>query len=154
MSKLSIVDRAAAFLAKNKEVTPTELNDHLAVGNYAGKYVLYMRIAGYDVSTVKDGRTVLRYVYNGPGTSGKDPLTFGAVPTPAATAKSKSTKSKAAPVVNKMTKPKTQPVVKAAAKIAAKKIDLVEQEFGTTGSVGTIDADWDSVDGIDIKQLV
>lgn len=33
----TIVDRAAEFLSSKGECTPAELNDHLAVGNYASK---------------------------------------------------------------------------------------------------------------------
>jgi hypothetical protein len=59
----TIVERAAEFLSTKGECTPDELNDHLAVGNYASKYVLYMKIEGHSVDTVKNGRKVVKYVY-------------------------------------------------------------------------------------------
>lgn len=66
----TIVDRAAEFLSSKGECTPDELNDHLAVDNYASKYILYMKIAGHSVDTVKNGRKVVKYVYvSGPVTT-------------------------------------------------------------------------------------
>lgn len=66
----TIVDRAAEFLSSKGECTPDELNDYLAVGNYASKYVLYMKIAGHSVDTVKNGRKVVKYVYvSGPASA-------------------------------------------------------------------------------------
>jgi hypothetical protein len=160
---MTIVDRAAAFLAKHKSgVTPTELNDHLNVGNYASKYVLYMRIAGYDVSTVKSGRTVVSYVYNGPGTSGKNPLemaeTVSAKPkantAPAKTVKvPKATKS----VVAKAAKATKTAVNKAAEKLASAPVipnDKNSEPEVLIQSVDILDTDWDNIGGLDIKQIV
>lgn len=42
-------------------VTPTEINDHIGKGNYASKHVLYLKILGYDFTTVKSGQSVVSY---------------------------------------------------------------------------------------------
>lgn len=105
----TIVDRAAEFLSSKGECTPDELNTHLAVGNYASKYVLYMKIAGHSVDTVKNGRTVVKYVY----VSG---------PSAAVTATAKAAKTAVQRAV-KQTKP-----VKAPAKPVRKVIDIEDDK--------------------------
>lgn len=138
----TIVNRAAAFLAENGEVTPQELNDYLAVGKYASKYVLYMKIAGHQVNTVKNGKTVLKYVY----VSGPD---VEVAPAPVA---------KPAPVKTKVGKPvKVKPAktivieddvpVMDHSRKSRRNVDGVEAVFGSTGNVGSysVDRDWDEV---------
>jgi len=138
----TIVNRAAAFLAENGEVTPQELNDYLAVGKYASKYVLYMKIAGHQVNTVKNGKTVLKYVY----VSGPD---VEVAPAPVA---------KPAPVKTKVGKPvKVKPAktivieddvpVMDHSRKSRRNVDSVEAVFGSTGNVGSysVDRDWDEV---------
>lgn len=138
----TIVNRAAAFLAENGEVTPQELNDYLAVGKYASKYVLYMKIAGHQVNTVKNGKTVLKYVY----VSGPD---VEVAPAPVA---------KPAPVKTKVGKPvKVKPAktivigddvpVMDHSRKSRRNVDDVEAVFGSTGNVGSysVDRDWDEV---------
>jgi hypothetical protein len=132
----TIVNRAAAFLAEKGEVTPTELNDYLAVGNYASKYVLYMKIAGHEVNTVKNGRTVVKYVYvSGPK-----------VPAPVAAPEAKPAKVvKSAKSTKTIVIDDDKPVMDRVRK--SRKIDDVEETFGSTGSIGSysVDRDWDEV---------
>jgi len=115
----TIVNRAAAFLAEKGEVTPTELNDYLAVGNYASKYVLYMKIAGHGVNTVKNGRTVVKYVY---------------------------VSSPDVPAVKPVVVEDDKPVMDHGRKFR-KTVDDVEGTFGSSGGIGSysVDRDWDEV---------
>jgi hypothetical protein len=153
----TIVNRAAAFLAENGEVTPQELNDYLAVGKYASKYVLYMKIAGHQVNTVKNGKTVLKYVYvSGPDVEvAPAPV---AKPAPVKTKVGKPVKVKPAPVKTKLGKPvKVKPAktivieddvpVMDHSRKSRRNVDSVEAVFGSTGNVGSysVDRDWDEV---------
>lgn len=128
----TIVDRAAEFLSSKGECTPAELNDHLAVGNYASKYVLYMKIAGHSVDTVKNGRTVVKYMY---------------VSAPADAAVKAAAKAAQTAV---------QEAVKKAKLVKTTIVDDVEATFGSSGSIGSysVDADWDNVpSNINLREL-
>ena len=136
----TIVDRAAEFLSSKGECTPAELNDHLKIGNYASKYVLYMKIAGHSVDTVKNGRTVVKYVY---------------VSAPADAAVKAAAKAAQRAVQEAVKKAKTVktvivdddvPVMDRGRK-SRKSVDDVEATFGSSGTIGSysVDADWDTV---------
>lgn len=45
----------------NVAVTPTEINDYIGAGNYASKWVLYLKNNGYQFDVKKDGRSVVSY---------------------------------------------------------------------------------------------
>jgi hypothetical protein len=108
----TIVDRAAEFLSSKGECTPAELNDYLAVGNYASKYVLYMKIAGHNVDTVKNGRNVVKYVYvSGP-----------------VSAASPAAKPVKAPAAKPVKAPAAKPVKAPAPKPKAVKTDVVADD--------------------------
>ena len=62
--KSTALDLALEIL-KAKTVTPDELNAYVGKGNYASKYVLYLKLAGHDIVTNKNGRTVVSYRYVG-----------------------------------------------------------------------------------------
>jgi|694.fasta_scaffold00027_164 hypothetical protein len=164
-------------------VSPSQINDHVGKGNYAAKHVLYLKILGYDFSVAKSGRNVVSYTLikepanaaalvaaaqsKGSGTKAKTAKTKAA---PAAKTKT-ATKKVVAPVVAKTKPTKSVAEIKAAnlAKLkevgaAHKKLakrvrefDDVTETFGTTGEVGTsfnVDGDWDSVEGLDLKNLL
>lgn len=154
----TIVNRAAQFLSSKGECTPDELNSHLAVGNYASKYVLYMKIAGHSVDTVKNGRKVVKYVYvSGPASAAGATGTAAVSMPKAARLASKQTKAvKSA----KTTKPKAakpakkvivveddKPVMDHSRKIQKIVVDDVEATFGSSGSIGSysVDNDWDAL---------
>lgn len=54
--------RALGAIQLNKPVTPTEINDHVGTGNYAAKYITFLRRMGFNFDTTKDGRTVTGYI--------------------------------------------------------------------------------------------
>lgn len=141
----TIVDRAAEFLSSKGDCTPAELNDHLAVGNYASNYVLYMKIAGHSVDTVKNGRTVVKYVYV-------------SAPADAAVKAAAKAAQKAVQEAVKQAKPVKAKSVKTVVidddtpvmdrgRKSRKSVDDVESTFGSSGSIGSysVDADWDTV---------
>ena len=63
--KSTALDMALELLKSKPHVTPDELNKHVGKGNYASKYVLYLKLAGHDIVTNKNGRSVVNYAYVG-----------------------------------------------------------------------------------------
>lgn len=163
MSKNSQVVAALEAFRKHGTLTPTELTKAIDVDAcYASKFVCYLRFYGYEISAVKDGRTVVSYTFVGETNNMK--------PMPGGKAKALSTKTSQAKVV-KATKPeksekkvKGKPIMtKAEIKKAAKAIqemrkpkDEVESTFGSSGAISasySVDADWDSTEGLDLRSL-
>ncbi len=157
----------------NVPVTPTEINDHIGAGNYASKYVLYLKNNGFEFSVNKSGRTVVSY------TLIKQPANAEQLINDALNKKS-APKSKKTVTVANATKPvkvNTTPKTKAKTKkdIKAKNLetlravganfkpknvrefDDVTEQFGSSGEIGTsytVDGDWDSIEGVDLQKLV
>jgi len=166
--------RALAVIELNKPVTPQEINDCVGTGDYAAKYISFLRNRyGFTFTVQKDGRAVLSYTCVGEPANVADlrsqkPKVKGAKPAKSKVAK--STKTKTAKTVATKTKTKTAEQIKAAnlekmkkvsAKIAKQKtkkvVDVVEAELGSTGEITSsynVDPAWDSAEGLDIKRLV
>jgi hypothetical protein len=53
--------RALGVIELNKPVTPTEINTHVGTGNYAAKYITFLRRLGFVIESNKDGRRVVSY---------------------------------------------------------------------------------------------
>lgn len=53
--------RALAVIQLNKPVTPKEINDHVGTGDYAAKYISFLRRDGFVFDCTKDGRRILSY---------------------------------------------------------------------------------------------
>lgn len=146
---------ALEVLKPGVTITPTELEKHVGNGPYASKHIWFLRKLGHDITVNKDGRTVVSYTYNGVGSA--QPVAVAAKPAkvkpekPAKAAKPK--KAKAAKVEDDED---DVPVMDRAAKARAKPVDEVEEVFGTSGAVAShsVDPDWDSVEGIDVKSLI
>ena len=131
--------RALAVIKLGVPVTPSEINKCVDTGNYASKWILYLKIMGFEFEVKKDGRNVVSYTMisepkNAAELRAMQPKVSN-VKTPA---KSSSPKINIVPKkpVNNLAKIKA-----VAAKLAAK-------------NVPTVDPAWDSIDGIDIKQIV
>lgn len=140
---------ALELFEKQKVVTPAEIDAHVGTTGYASKYVCFLRRDGYAFDLNKDGRTVVSYVMTG---------------------KSKGAAKKAATAAPKASKPKPEKKAKvvkpAAKKVAAPKkpkfsveekllreLDMLpEKDFSS--STFSVDSEWDSADGLDIKSLV
>lgn len=147
------------LFAKNATQTPTKIDAYVKNGPYSSKHIWFLRKLGHDITVNKDGRTVLSYTYNGPGTA-----------TQTVAKNTKPVKAKAAKVVKiKVTKPtkiaKTPEQIKAEnlAKMKAvttkrkmKKTVIVndDTEVSDVTTSYSIDPAWDSTEGLDIKKLV
>jgi outer membrane biosynthesis protein TonB len=57
------------LFAKNATQTPSEIDAYVGNGPYASKHIWFLRKLGYDITVNKDGRSVINYIYNGPGTA-------------------------------------------------------------------------------------
>lgn len=57
------------LFAKNPTQTPSEIEAYVGNGPYASKHIWFLRKLGHDIAINKDGRTVVNYIYNGPGTA-------------------------------------------------------------------------------------
>jgi hypothetical protein len=160
------------FDVVGKSVTPDEINKHVGRGDYAAKYMSFLRGRhGFEFTVTKNGRSVLHYTLT------KEPANAADVRAKATAVKPvKPAKVKAVKTVETTEVP-AMPAVKAPAKKpkvivthtdeddvpvmdrgrkSSKKTDEVEATFGSSGSVGSysVDADWDSTDGINIKHLI
>lgn len=156
-----------------KAVTPSEINAHVGRGDYAAKYISFLRGRhGFEFSVQKDGRTVLSYTLISEPDNAAD---VRAMATGSGSVKAaKATKPKAA----KTTKPKASkpvkarqskqtasaPVKKAARNVlkerADKEADALLAEIGMknageyAGGTYSVDPDWDSMDGIDVANFL
>jgi hypothetical protein len=151
--------RALAVFRINKPVTPKEINDCVGTGDYAAKYVSFLNTRyGFTIEAQRDGRRVVSYTLVAEPANVADLRSMQPKTTSNVVA---MPKAKPAPAYKpvKVSMPKPAPVQKAAAakvKVASKpKVkDEVVETFGSSGSVGSVDADWDSVDGVDLRKIV
>jgi hypothetical protein len=171
MSKTAAQFVALEFLKSKGTATPAEINAHVGKGNYAAKYVCYLKLYGYEIETVKDGRTVTEYKFISDGDSATRnfkwvaPADRGKVKTPkvktAKVAKPKASK----PVKVRQSKQTPSAPVKKAARNALKdradaEADRLLAEIGMknggeyAGGTYSVDPDWDSMDGIDVANFL
>jgi len=175
MPKIAGRDVRGEFLALQlfeigKAVTPKEINDHVGRGDYAAKYISFLRNRhGFEFSVQKDGREVVSYTLI---VEPKDATDVRAKAT-AAPAAAKTVKVKAAPKA-KAAKPvkvrqSKQTASAPAAKKAARNVlkeradaeaDRLLAEIGMknageyAGGTYSVDPDWDSMDGIDVANFL
>jgi hypothetical protein len=151
------------FTKVGASVTPSEINKHVGRGDYAAKYISFLRSRhGFTFGTVKDGRTIVSYVLESEpknaaevrakATEVKQPKVKAAKPAKT-TAKPKASKPAGKPVMSKAE------IKKAAAAIQKmrKPKDEVEATFGSSGVIASsfsVDPDWDSAEGLDVRSLV
>lgn len=168
MSKTAAHFIALDFLKSKGSATPDEINAHVGRGNYAAKYVCYLKLEGYEIETVKSGRTVTEYKFISDGNSATrnyqwvPPAKRGQAAAPKA-AKPKTAKA-AKPKAVKTKVSKQTPVKKAARNVlkdkADKQADALLAELGMknageyAGGTYSIDPDWDSMDGIDVANFL
>lgn len=141
--------RALAVIQLNKPVTPTEINDFVGTGDYAAKYISFLRRDGFVFDTTKVERKIVSY-------------TLIAEPANAEYFRNMKPKTKAAkPVVAKSVK--VQPSKPVTGKIVKSKPvfdvarDEVSKTFGSTGEIASaysIDSDWDSMDNVDVRDFL
>ena len=157
------------FDVVGKSVTPDEINKHVGRGDYAAKYMSFLRGRhGFEFTVTKNGRSVLHYTLT------KEPANAAEVRAKATDVKVKAVKapkvkeSKVSVETTEVKAPVKKPKVVVThtdeddvpvmdrARKSSKKVDEVEATFGSSGSVGSysVDADWDSTDGLDIRHLI
>lgn len=172
MPKIAGRDVRGEFLALQlftvgKSVSPTEINTHVGRGDYAAKYISFLRNRhGFEFTVQKDGRTVVSYtMVSEPSNAAEvrakaDP----AVADVATRAKAVFTKAAKASKPVKAKLSKQTPVAKAARNVlkerADKQADALLAELGmkNAGEIHSgsysVDPDWDSMDGIDVGNFL
>jgi len=152
---MSIEAKLVELFTANSTRTPAEVEKVVGKKKYVSKYILYLRLAGHDIVTHKDGRTVTKYVYAGAAKAksvtvkpserraGKETATVVKAPVPP--------KPPKAPKKEKV--PKVKEVPKEVKKSGpVEKKDEIEKTFGTSGNVSAqVDPEWDAVDLSDFK---
>ena len=172
MAKLAAHFVALEFLKQRVSVTPAEIEAHVGAGPYAAKYICYLKLRGYEIETIKTGRTVTEYKFISDGDSATREYKW--VPPAqrgqAAAPKQKKAKTEAKPKASKPVKARqskqTAPakVKKAARNVlkekADKEADALLRELGMKnageygGGTYSVDPDWDSMDGIDVANFL
>jgi hypothetical protein len=172
MSKIAAHFVALEFLKAKGSATPAEIEAHVGKGKYAAKYVCYLKLHGYEIDTIKSGKTVVEYKFISDGDSAT--RDFKWVP-PAqrngtAAPKQKKVKAAAKPKASKPVKVRqskqtsSAPVKKAARQVlkdrADAEADRLLAEIGMknageyAGGTYSVDPDWDSMDGIDVANFL
>ena len=179
MAKIAGRDVRGEFLALQlfeigKAVTPSEINSHVGYGDYAAKYISFLKNRhGFEFSVQKDGRAVVSY------TLVAEPENAAAVRA-MATASPKAAKAPKVKVAKaaKVAKPKASkpvkvrqskqtasaPIKKAARQVlkdrADAEADRLLAEIGMknageyAGGTYSVDPDWDRMDGIDVATFL
>lgn len=167
MSKTAAHLRALELFQSKATVTPSELEKYVGAGPYASKYVCYLRLEGHVISAQKQGRSIVSYTYESAGDSATrnykwvSPKQRAAGVTPKArkpkaakVAAPKKAKAKKSVAVAKTSDEKLAMIRELAEKRKAKTTKVVqEQDAGEVASYG-VDADWDSMEGVDVSKLV
>jgi preprotein translocase subunit SecF len=151
-------------------VTPSEINAHVGRGDYAAKYISFLRGRhGFEFSVQKDGRTVVSYTLVSEPKDSKliRDLAVAAKSTKVAKPKAaKAAKPKASkPVkVRQSKQTASAPVKKAARNVlkekADREADALLAEIGMknageyAGGTYSVDPEWDSMDGIDVANFL
>lgn len=129
--------RALAVIKLGVPVTPSKINECVDTGNYASKWILYLKIMGFEFEVKKDGRSVVSYTMI---SEPKNAAELRAMQPKVSNVK-KPVKVAEINIVPKKPVNNLAKIKAAAEKLAAK-------------NVPTVDPAWDSIDGIDIKQIV
>lgn len=151
-----------------KAVTPSEINAHVGRGDYAAKYISFLRGRhGFDFSVQKDGRTVVSYtLISEPSNAAEVRAKATAAPAAKATKTkvAKAPKVKAAKPIKVRQSKQTAPVAKAARNVlkdrADAEADRLLAEIGMknageyAGGTYSVDPDWDSMDGIEVSNFL
>jgi len=170
MAKIAAHDRALEFLKSVGTATPAEIEAFVGQGPYASKYVCYLKLRGYEIETVKTGRTVTQYKFVSDGDSATrnyqwvPPAKRGAAPVAKKPKAAKVKAEKPAKPVKVRQSKQTSPVAKAARNVlkdrADAEADAILKEIGLrnggeyAGGTYSVDPDWDSMDGIDVANFL
>ena len=130
MPKIAGRDVRGEFLALQlfelgKAVTPKEINDHVGRGDYAAKYISFLRGRhGFEFSVQKDGRSVVSYTLIAePKNAAEVRAKATAAPAAKAPKAKAAAKPKAAKPVKVRQSKQTAPVAKAARNVLKERAD-------------------------------
>lgn len=149
-----------------KAVAPSAINKHVGRGDYAAKYISFLRNRhGFEFSVQKDGREVVSYTLTAEPKNAADVRAMATASSAAKTAKpAKAPKVKAAAKPVKAKLSKQTPVAKAARNVLKEKADAqadaLLRDLGMknageyAGGTYSVDPDWDSMDGIDVANFL
>ena len=172
MAKVAAHFVALEFLKSKGSATPAEIEAHVGKGKYAAKYVCYLKLEGYEIETIKSGKTVTEYKFISDGDSAT--RNYQWIP-PAqrngtAAPKQKKVQAAAKPKASKPVKVRqskqtpSAPIKKAARNVlkdrADAEADRLLAEIGMknageyAGGTYSVDPDWDSMDGIDVANFL
>ena len=149
-----------------KAVSPSDINKHVGRGDYAAKYISFLRNRhGFEFSVQKDGREVVSYTLTAEPENSKlvrDLAVAAKAVKAAKPAKAPKAKAAAKPVKAKLSK--QTPVAKAARNVLKEKADAqadaLLRDLGMknageyAGGTYSVDPDWDSMDGIDVANFL
>ena len=169
------------LIALGKSVTPTDISNLVrpagSTKDYSAKYITFLRLLGFDFSVQKSGRKIVSYTCTVEPANAADIRAIGPKATKAKAKAAKIVKPTTAGVarVKVSTKQKVKAPTKAEIKAAnlaklkavgakfnaskkknVREFDDVTETFGTSGEVGTsfsVERDWDSIEGLDLKAL-
>lgn len=173
--------RALAVIKPGVPVTPAEINTHVGTGDYAAKYISFLNTRyGFTITTQKDGRRVVSYTLIAEPENAaalrasqpkapkaktpKAPKTVKLTTVVAKVSKEFAAKKAAAPAPVKAKaakRGKSVADIKASnlaklkavgAKFKAEKVEALTEEPAPASF--SIDGDWDSFDGVDLKNLL
>lgn len=172
MTKIAAHFVALDLLKSKGSATPAEIEKHVGKGKYAAKYVCYLKLEGYEIETIKNGRTVVEYKFISDGDSATRNYKWVPPAERNGTAAPKQKKAKAAakqkvskPVKVRQSKQTASATVKKAARNILKEkadaqADALLREIGMknageyAGGTYSVDPDWDSMDGIDVANFL
>jgi hypothetical protein len=157
---------ALELFTVGKAVTPKEINKHVGRGDYAAKYISFLKNRhGFEFSTQKDGREVVSYTLVAEPANAAEVRAKAIAPAaPVKAPKVAKVKAEKQAKVKVRQSKQTSPVKKAARQVlkdhADAEADRLLAEIGmknggeVAGGSYSIDPDWDSMDGIDVANFL
>lgn len=173
---MKALDLTLDLLKSKKTVSPAEINKHVGKGNYASKYICYLKNRGHNIATTKQGRDIVAYEYLGQDTTiGRvkraslrgtaQPSTTNTVSKPVKKVKAEPTKKSKKDKVVAVEKTGGKPVMtkeeikKATEAILALRMKNNKKEVEKTlvapvaASSFTVDPDWDGSEQVTTREL-
>lgn len=146
----------------SQSVTPAEIDKIVrpegSTKDYSAKYITFLRLLGFEFSMQKDGRKIISYTCTAEPDNVEAIRSIG--PKVKASKKKEvnktSVKTKSLDTIKAKNLAKLKSVSESKSR-AAKKVrdgNTDEAKKVTSGSSYSVDTDWDSTDGLDLKTLV
>ena len=128
--------RALKVITLNKAVTPGEINKEVGTGEYAAKYITFLRRLGFEFTSKKDGRSIVSY------TLVKEPKNVAEI-------RATTPKEKAVKVVKAKAKKAKTKVVKTKKVSAENRLKgQIREAFDSPVSSSAIDSDFDAIEDV------